>query len=197
MNALLRFELLLGFLIAILAMLAWPLGAYIARVMQGEPHVPARLAGGLERGLYRLCGVEAGEEMAWPRYAFALLVFNTGGALLVYALQRLQALLPLNPRKFTAVGADSAFNTAVSFVTNTNWQGYAGESTLGYATQMAGLVVQNFLSAATGIAVAMALVRGFARATTRNIGNFWVDVTRATLYLLLPLSFVFALVLAG
>jgi K+-transporting ATPase ATPase A chain len=133
--------------------------------------------------------------MSWKQYAIALLLFNVLGALIVYGLQRLQLFLPLNPQKFAAVSADSSFNTAISFITNTNWQGYSGESTMGYLVQMAGLAVQNFLSAATGIVVAIALIRGFARHTVKTIGNFWVDVTRATLYVLLPLSAVLALVL--
>ena len=135
--------------------------------------------------------------MPWTQYAIALLLFNVLGAIVVYGLQRLQLFLPFNPQKFAAVSPDSSFNTAISFITNTNWQGYSGESTMGYLVQMAGLAVQNFLSAATGIAVAIALIRGFARHTVKTIGNFWVDVTRATLYVLLPLSTVLALVLAS
>ena len=135
--------------------------------------------------------------MNWQQYAIALLLFNVLGALIVYGLQRLQFSLPLNPQRFAAVSADSSFNTAVSFVTNTNWQGYSGESTMGYLVQMAGLAVQNFLSAATGIAVAIAVIRGFVRHSADTIGNFWVDITRATLYVLLPLSAVLALVLAS
>jgi K+-transporting ATPase ATPase A chain len=135
--------------------------------------------------------------MSWKQYAIALLLFNVLGAVSVYGLQRLQLFLPLNPQKFAAVSADSSFNTAISFITNTNWQGYSGESTMGYLVQMAGLAVQNFLSAATGIVVAIALIRGFARHTVKTIGNFWVDVTRATLYVLLPISVVLALVLAS
>jgi K+-transporting ATPase ATPase A chain len=135
--------------------------------------------------------------MSWKQYAIALLLFNVLGALIVYGLQRLQLFLPLNPQKFAAVSPDSSFNTAISFITNTNWQGYSGESTMGYLVQMAGLAVQNFLSAATGIVVAIALIRGFARHTVKTIGNFWVDVTRAALYVLLPISVVLALVLAS
>ena len=135
--------------------------------------------------------------MSWKQYAIALLLFNVLGAVIVYGLQRLQLFLPLNPQKFAAVSPDSSFNTAVSFITNTNWQGYSGESTMGYLVQMAGLAVQNFLSAATGIVVAIAVIRGFARHTVKTIGNFWVDVTRATLYVLLPLSAVLALVLVS
>jgi K+-transporting ATPase ATPase A chain len=135
--------------------------------------------------------------MSWTQYAIALLLFNVLGAVVVYGLQRLQIFFPLNPQKFAAVSPDSSFNTAISFITNTNWQGYSGESTMGYLVQMAGLAVQNFLSAATGIAVAIALIRGFARHTVNTIGNFWVDVTRSTLYVLLPLSVVLALALAS
>ena len=135
--------------------------------------------------------------MGWKRYAVALLVFNTVGALFVYAVQRLQAWLPLNPQGLPNVGPDSSFNTAVSFVANTNWQGYGGESTMSYLTQMLALTVQNFLSAATGMAVVYALIRGFSSRSGKSIGNFWVDVTRSTLYVLLPLSVIFAVFLMG
>jgi K+-transporting ATPase ATPase A chain len=151
----------------------------------------------VEAWLYRACGIDPDEDMAWPRYAMALLVFSALGALALYALQRLQAVLPLNPQALPAVSADSAFNTALSFVTNTDWQGYAGESTMSYLTQMLGLAVQNFLSAATGIAVATALIRGIARHAAGGIGNAWADLTRATLFVLLPLSIVVALLLIG
>jgi K+-transporting ATPase ATPase A chain len=151
----------------------------------------------VERLIYRLAGIEPSVEMGWKRYMIALLLFNTLGALVLYALQRVQRWLPLNPRGFANVTPDSSFNTAVSFVTNTNWQGYSGESTLSYLTQMLGLSVQNFLSAATGIAVVIALIRGFVRHGAQSIGNFWADVTRATLYVLLPLSVILALLLAG
>ena len=147
--------------------------------------------------MYRLGGIDPAAEMGWKRYTAALLLFNVLGALMVYALQRLQLWLPLNPQQFANVSPDSSFNTAVSFITNTNWQGYSGESTMSYLTQMAGLAVQNFLSAATGIAVVIALVRGFARHTAQSIGNFWTDVTRATLYILLPLSILLAIVLVS
>jgi K+-transporting ATPase ATPase A chain len=157
---------------------------------------PPRWAGRLEQGLYRVCGIDT-TEMPWHRYALALLCFNFVGALLVYALQRLQGFLPFNPEHLQGIGADTAFNTAVAFVTNTDWQSYAGETSLGYTAQMAALTVQNFLSAATGLAVALALVRGFKRASVPAIGNFWVDVTRATLYVLLPGSLLLALVLAS
>ena len=181
---------LISLLLAAMLILVKPLGLYIARVMEG----PARP---LERSLYRLAGIDPGAEMGWKRYMIALLLFNALGALVLYVLQRIQLWLPLNPQGFANVTADSSFNTAVSFVTNTNWQGYSGESTMSYLTQMLGLAVQNFLSAATGIAVVIALVRGFVRHTAQSIGNFWADVTRATLYVLLPLSVILALLLAG
>jgi K+-transporting ATPase ATPase A chain len=151
----------------------------------------------LERGLYRLCRVDAAASMSWTQYALALLAFNALGALAVYGLQRLQGALPWNPQQMSAVAADSAFNTAVSFSTNTNWQGYGGESTMSYLTQMSGLGVQNFLSAATGIAVLVAMSRGFTLKAAHQIGNFWVDLTRTTLYVLLPLSLILAVILVG
>ncbi|HEV2285336.1 MAG TPA: potassium-transporting ATPase subunit KdpA [Steroidobacteraceae bacterium] len=174
-----------------------PLGLYMANVMEGRPIWPLRAGAPLERWIYRLCGIDPAAEMGWKQYAVALLVFNALGALVVYALQRLQLWLPLNPQHFANVSPDSAFNTAVSFITNTNWQGYSGESTMSYLTQMAGLAVQNFLSAATGIVVAIALIRGFARHGAQAIGNFWVDMTRATLYVLLPLATLLALLLVS
>lgn len=183
--------LLLGLFLLALALTVKPLGAYIANVMEGK----CRCAGRLENGLYRLCGVSADEEMGWKHYAFAILIFNALGVIAVYAMQRLQLWLPLNPQQLANVSPDSAFNTALSFVTNTNWQGYGGEATMSYLTQMAALAVQNFLSAATGIVVAIALIRGFARHSAQTVGNAWVDLTRATLYILLPLSLVFATVL--
>jgi len=174
-----------------------PLGLYIAHVMEGRPIWPLRVGGSTERRIYRICGIDPAKEMGWKQYTIALLIFNGIGALAVYALQRLQLWLPLNPQHFSNVSPDSSFNTAVSFVTNTNWQGYSGESTMSYLTQMAGLAVQNFLSSATGIVVAIALIRGFARHDAKSVGNFWVDMTRSTLYILLPLSFVLALVLVS
>jgi len=185
--------LLLGTFLAVLLLSAKPLGHYIAYVMEG------RFRGGqrVENILYRLTGVKADEEMSGLRYALALLLFNALGVVAVYALQRFQAELPFNPQQMGAVTPDSAFNTAISFVTNTNWQGYAGESTMGYLVQMLGLTVQNFLSAATGIVVVIALIRGIARHSAATLGNAWVDLTRATLYLLLPLSFLMAVLLVG
>ena len=175
----------------VLLLLAIPTGRYIAHVMEGR----LRFAGRIEGGLYRLCGIKADAEMGWLQYALAILLFNGIGVLAVYALQRLQLWLPLNPQAMGNVTPDSSFNTAVSFVTNTNWQGYGGETTMSYLTQMLGLSVQNFFSAATGIVVVIALIRGFARHTAKSIGNAWVDLTRVTLWVLLPISFVYALFL--
>jgi K+-transporting ATPase ATPase A chain len=186
--------LLLGLYLLILLVLVKPLGIYIANVMEGRSWA-IRFGGPLETLIYRLCGVRKDEEMGWLQYALALLLFNGLGVLAVYALQRLQFWLPLNPQQMANVGPDSAFNTAISFVTNTNWQGYGGETTMSYLTQMFALTVQNFLSAATGIAVVIALIRGFARHTAQSVGNAWVDLTRITLYVLLPLALIFAVFL--
>ncbi|MBS0377579.1 MAG: potassium-transporting ATPase subunit KdpA [Proteobacteria bacterium] len=174
-----------------------PLGLYIANVMEGRPIWPLRLGADLERRVLRLCGVTATQEMGWAEYALGLLLFNALGAALVYALQRLQAWLPLNPARLPGVAPDLAFNTAISFTTNTNWQAYSGESAMSYLTQMAGLGVQNFLSAASGLVVAVALIRGFARHSVATLGNLWVDLLRGVLYILLPLAAVFALVLVS
>ncbi|HZU81264.1 MAG TPA: potassium-transporting ATPase subunit KdpA, partial [Polyangiaceae bacterium] len=174
-----------------------PLGAYMARVYEGGPLVLDKPLGWLERLVYRLCGVPRDaeqREMRWTTYAVAMLLFNGAGILSVYALERLQGALPLNPQGFGAPSPDLSWNTAVSFATNTNWQNYAGESTMSYLTQMLGLAVQNFVCAASGMAVMVALVRGIARKTTSTLGNFWVDLTRSTLYVLLPLSVVWAIV---
>lgn len=187
----------IGIYVVTLLLLARPLGGYMARIYQGEPAVLNRWFGSIERFFYRAGGVRPDQEMNWKQYALATLTFNLLGVLAVYGLQRLQAVLPLNPQSLPAVAADSAFNTAVSFATNTNWQGYGGESTMSYLTQMLGLAVQNFLSAASGMAVLIALIRGFARRNTEHIGNFWVDMTRSILYVLLPLSLLLAVVLAG
>ncbi|RUQ31247.1 MAG: potassium-transporting ATPase subunit KdpA [Candidatus Competibacteraceae bacterium] len=186
--------LILGLYLTILLFTIKPLGIYIANVISGRSLV-LRLGSPIESMIYRLCGIHKNEEMGWLHYALALLLFNAVGVLTVYALQRLQLWLPLNPQQMPNVSPDSAFNTAISFVTNTNWQGYGGETTMSYLTQMLALTVQNFLSAATGIVVIIALVRGFARHTAQSIGNAWVDLTRITLYLLLPLSLVFAVFL--
>ncbi len=180
-------------LVAAAVICAKPLGLYMANVMEGRPIAPLRVGAPLERLIYRLCGIDPAASMGWKQYAIALVLFNGLGALLVYALQRLQLWLPLNPQHFSNVSPDSSFNTAVSFITNTNWQGYSGESTMSDLTQMAGLAVQNFLSAASGVVVAIALIRGFALREAKAIGNFWVDLTRSTLYILLPLSVAFAL----
>jgi potassium-transporting ATPase potassium-binding subunit len=180
---------------AIVVALVRPLGGFMTRVLAGERTFLSPILGPVERGLYRLAGVDARVEQHWTTYAFAMLLFNLAGFVLLYALQRLQHVLPLNPQGMAAVPPDLAFNTAISFVTNTNWQNYGGESTLGYLVQMAGLTVQNFVSAATGIALAVALVRGFSRRSASGIGNFWADLTRTTLYVLLPICVVYALFL--
>lgn len=181
------------FYMVVLLALAKPLGWYMARVYEGG----FRALAPVERLLYRSFGTREDEEMDWKQYAWAMLLFNLLGLLAVYALQRLQAALPLNPQNLAAVTPDSSFNTAVSFATNTNWQGYGGEVTMSYLTQMLGLNVQNFVSAAAGMATLVALIRGFTRRTTSNIGNFWVDMTRSVLYILLPLSIVLALALVS
>jgi potassium-transporting ATPase potassium-binding subunit len=188
--------LLAAYLVALL-LLAWPLGRWLVDVAEGRlPRwlAPAQKA---EQVLYRLADIDPEAGMGWRSYAVALLAFNLLGAIAVYALQRLQELLPLNPQGMVAISPDSAFNTAISFVTNTNWQGYVGETTMSYLTQMLALTVQNFFSAATGIVVVIALVRGFAARSSASIGNFWVDVTRVTLYVLLPLSLLFAVFLVS
>ena len=181
----------------VLVALAIPLGRFMAQVMSGEANWLSRIGRPLERGLYRLAGVSEDDEMTWPRYATAFIVFSVTSFAAVYLLQRVQGFLPANPAGFAGVGPALAFNTAVSFVSNTNWQAYGGESSLSYLTQALALGVQNFVSAAAGIAVVVALVRGFARAEKGTIGNFWVDLTRCTLYILLPLSIVYALLLVS
>ncbi len=192
-NDYLQVALLLG----VLALLVKPLGGYMAGVYEGRIAFLNRFAAPVENRIYRLCGVDPAEEMHWTRYALAMLSFNLLGMLAVYALQRVQAHLPLNPEAFPAVSPGSSFNTAVSYATNTNWQDYSGEATMSYLTQMAGLTVQNFVSAASGMAVLVAMIRGFARDAAATIGNFWVDMTRSTLYILLPLSLLLALVLVS
>lgn len=181
-----------GLYMLVLLLLTKPTGQLIYKVMETRCLQDHAWLGAPERLIYRLSGVDPKSEMGWKSYALALLVFNAIGVLFVFLLQILQTWLPLNPEQLGSVTWDSAFNTAVSFVTNTNWQGYGGETTMSYFTQMAGLAVQNFVSAATGIAVVIALIRGFARSNTDRIGNFWVDLTRCTLYLLVPLSLVLA-----
>jgi len=187
----------IGLYLALTLLAVKPLGVYMAAVFADAPNRVLRIGGPIERALYRIGGVDAGEDMGWRRYAVTMLVFNVAGLLVVYLLQRVQQWLPLNPQAFGAVGADSSMNTAISFASNTNWQGYGGESTMSYLTDLLGLAVQNFLSCATGIAVLIALVRGFVRRNANGIGNFWVDMTRATLYVLLPLSLVGALLLVS
>jgi K+-transporting ATPase ATPase A chain len=179
----------------VLGAAAWPLGKFMTAVYEGRPTWLTPVLGGLERAVYRIAGVDERSESDWRRYALAVLLFNVIGFAVVYVLQRLQGVLPLNPQGFGAVSPDSSFNTAVSFATNTNWQGYGGEATMSYLTQMLGLAVQNFVSAATGMAVLVALLRGFVRRETDRIGNFYVDLTRSTLYILLPLSLALAVVL--
>ncbi|MCV9962039.1 potassium-transporting ATPase subunit KdpA [Pararhizobium sp. BT-229] len=178
----------------IVILLVKPLGAYMTRVFTGERTPLSLLFVPVERGLYRLSGTSEKEEQHWTSYAFAMLMFNLAGFVVLYLLLRLQGSLPFNPAGMTAVGPELSFNTATSFVTNTNWQNYGGESTMSYLVQMAGLAVQNFVSAATGMAIAVALIRGFARASGKSVGNFWVDMTRATLYILLPICIVLTIV---
>jgi K+-transporting ATPase ATPase A chain len=207
----------LAFYLAVLLLLAKPLGSFMARVYRGEGTFLDPVLRPVEQLIYRLSGVRQEEEMNWKVYAVAMMLFNVLGLLLVYGLQRLQAFLPLNPQSLGAVSPDSSWNTAVSFATNTNWQGYGGEVTMSYLTQMLGLTVQNFVSAATGMVVAIALIRGISRTPTPlssphfrrspaenggtegggGVGNFWVDLTRTTLYILLPLAFVLALTLVS
>jgi K+-transporting ATPase ATPase A chain len=186
-----------GFFFAVLFLLAWPLGLYMARIYRGD--LPAGVAWlrPLENFSYRLAGIHPDDDMGWRRYAGAVLAFSLLGVLAVYALQRLQLWLPFNPQAMGNTTPDLAFNTATSFVTNTNWQSYGGETTMSYLTQMLGLAVQNFLSAATGMAVVVALMRGFQRKESGGIGNFWVDMVRSTLYVLLPLSLILALALVS
>jgi K+-transporting ATPase ATPase A chain len=179
---------------AIVIGLARPLGGYMTRVFSGERTVLSPVLRPLEVVIYRLCGVEEREEQHWVMYAVAMLAFSVAGFVSLYALQRLQGMLPFNPQGLDAVAPDLAFNTSVSFITNTNWQSYVPESTMSNLVQMAGLTVHNFVSAATGIALALALIRGFSRRSARTLGNFWVDLTRCTLYVLLPISIVLALV---
>jgi K+-transporting ATPase ATPase A chain len=187
----------IGFYLAALLLFAWPLGIYMASIYQGDIPLFIRWLRPVERGLYRLAGVSDADQMHWTRYAVALLIFNLLGLVVVYALQRLQADLPFNPDGMAGTTADLAFNTAVSFATNTNWQSYGGESTMSYLTQMLGLTVQNFLSAATGMAVLIALARGFVNREANVVGNFWVDMVRSTLYILLPLSLCLAVALSS
>jgi K+-transporting ATPase ATPase A chain len=187
----------LALYVVVLIALAMPLGTYMARIYEGQPAVLNRFGAPLEKLIYRACGIDPFRQMRWTEYAVTAMAFNILGLLAVYALQRFQHLLPLNPQALGPVSPDSAFNTAVSFATNTNWQGYAGETTLAYLTQMLGLTVQNFVSAATGMAVLVAFIRGFRYASASTIGNFWADLVRSTLYILLPLSVVGAVILVS
>ena len=186
-----------GLFLAALALAVMPLGLLMARVFEGRVPWGLRFLGPIERLTYRAAGIDPDREMTWRQYARAVLAFSLLGVLSVYAFQRLQGFLPLNPEGLPAVSPDSAFNTAVSFASNTNWQGYAGESTMGYLVQSAALTVQNFVSAASGMAVLAALIRGFTRRRSETIGNFWADMTRSVVYILLPLSVVLALVLVS
>ncbi len=187
----------IGLYFTVLLAMVKPLGLYMAKIYEGNLPAFVRWVSPFENLFYRICRVKQEEEMNWTRYAMAMLWFGLLSVLVVYGLQRLQGMLPLNPQKFGPVSPDSSFNTAISFMTNTNWQGYSGESTMSYLTQMMGLAVQNFISAAVGMAVLIALIRGFARNTAETIGNFWVDVTRSIIYILLPLSLILALVLVS
>ena len=187
----------LALYLVVLIGLAKPLGSFMARVYEGENHLLARWFGSVERFCYRAMGVSADEEMDWKRYSIAVLLFSFVGFMFAYALQRIQGVLPLNPAGMPAVEEKLAFNTAVSFVTNTNWQAYGGEATMSYLTQMLALTVQNFVSAAAGMAVLVALIRGISRHETNNLGSFWADLVRGTLYILLPLAFVLALALVS
>jgi K+-transporting ATPase ATPase A chain len=180
---------------AIIVALAKPLGWYMTRVFNGERTFLSPILRPVEAGLYWIGGVDEKREQHWLTYTVAMLLFHVGGFLIIYAVMRLQAVLPFNPAEQSAVAEDLSFNTAISFITNTNWQNYGGESTLSYLVQMLGLTHQNFLSAATGIALAVALIRGFSRSSMRTIGNFWVDVTRCTLYVLMPICIVYTLFL--
>ncbi|HMZ07937.1 MAG TPA: potassium-transporting ATPase subunit KdpA, partial [Anaerolineales bacterium] len=187
----------LAFYLVALIALAKPLGSFMAKIYEGKPTFLTRVLAPVERLIYRLSGVKPEEEMNWKTYAIAVMLFNAFGLLAVYALQRLQAILPLNPMGFGAVTPDSSWNTAISFASNTNWQGYGGEVTMSYLSQMLGMTVQNFVSAATGMAVLIALIRGIVRHNSKGLGNFWADLTRTTLYILLPLSIVMSLALVS
>jgi potassium-transporting ATPase potassium-binding subunit len=191
LNGLLQIVLYAGLLVLLIK----PLGLYMARVFTGNWTPLDPILRPVERLIHRLSGVHPEQEQHWTTYTSTMLLFNFAGLVFLYALQRLQHLLPLNPQAFGPVAPETAFNTAVSFTSNTNWQSYAGESTMSYLVQMAGLTVQNFLSAATGIALALVLIRGFALHSAQTLGNFWVDLVRTTLWVLLPLSLVLALVL--
>ncbi len=187
----------IGFYLIVLLLLVKPLGSFMAKVYQGERTFLSPVLGPVERLIYRITGVKPQEEMDWKTYAFAMLLFTLVGLITLYGLQRLQAILPLNPQNLSAVAPDLSFNTSVSFNSNTNWQSYGGETTMSYLTQMIGLAVHNFLSAAIGMAVLIALIRGFVRHSAQTIGNAWVDMTRSMLYILIPLSLILAIVLVS
>src|SRR6202795_1156975 len=182
---------------AIIVALTKPLGWYMTRVFNGERTFLSPMLRPVETGLYWVGGVDERREQHWVTYTVAMLLFHVGGFLILYLLMRTQGMLPFNPAEQSAVAEDLSFNTAVSFITNTNWQNYGGESTMSYLVQMLGLTHQNFLSAATGIVLAVILIRGFARASTKSVGNFWVDITRCTLYILRPICIPYALFLVG
>src|SRR5580700_7390624 len=179
--------------VVIIIAITKPLGGYMTRVFNGDKTLLSPILRPIERMLYGISGVDEKEDQHWLVYAIAMLAFSMAGFLSLYALQRLQAVLPFNPQAQPAVGEHLAFNTSVSFITNTNWQSYVPETTMSYLVQMAGLTVHNFLSAATGIVLAVALIRGFARRSAQGVGNFWVDLTRCTLYILLPVSIIVGL----
>jgi potassium-transporting ATPase potassium-binding subunit len=189
--------LLIMLFLLIVTIAAIPVGKYMSNVLTGKKTFMTPLIRPLEKFIYRICSIDENQEMSWKRYAYALIIFNLIGITFLFILQLIQNFLPLNPAQMTGVRWDTALNTAISFATNTNWQSYAGESTMSYLTQMLGMTVQNFLSASVGIAALLALIRGFTRQNSATIGNFWVDLTRTILYLLLPLAIIFALILAS
>src|SRR5271156_1662548 len=184
----------IALVLALVVITAIPLSGLISSVYAGKENFLSPVLRPIEHSFYLLAGVDETREQSWFLYAIALIAFSIAGFVSLYALQRLQNVLPLNPQGFDAVGPDLAFNTSISFITNTNWQNYGGETTMSHLTQMIGLTVHNFLSAATGLAMAFALVRAFARSSATTVGNFWVDMSRVTLYILLPFSIVFAFV---
>jgi len=185
------------FLLAVLTLLVKPLGTYMNKCLSGQGYFLSPVLAPLENLIYKAADIKQDEEMDWKDYAKALLLFNGLGLIVLFLILLLQGILPLNPQGFPGFSLDLAFNTAVSFVTNTNWQAYSGESTASYLTQMSGLAVQNFLSAATGMCIALALIRGFTRHTSQTIGNFWQDMTKSVLYILLPISIIAALLLVS
>ena len=189
--------LLIMLFLLILTIAAIPIGKYMSKVLTGKKTFMTPVIRPIEKFIYRICSIDENQEMTWKRYAYALIIFNIIGITFLFVLQLIQNFLPLNPAQMTGVRWDTALNTAISFATNTNWQSYAGESTMSYLTQMLGMTVQNFLSASVGIAALLALIRGFTRQKSTTIGNFWVDITRTILYILLPLAIIFALVLAS